>query len=335
MRAICVGGEVEADRLGVMLPHEHVNTDATFLCQAPERPRVPIEEVPLGSLRRAPMDYADNLDMRDEAQATAELSRLAEAGGQTLVELTTNDLGRDPRLLHRVSDVTGINIIMATGYYVHRAHPANLAEMAIDQIADTFIHDIVVGVAGVRAGVIGEIGTGDPLDPEEARVVRAAGRAQLSTGCPINIHFAAKCHQVFPVLRLLRDEGVTDFSRIVISHMDVAIDLEQQREVAEFGAMVEYDTFGHESYPDSRGNVMPRDEDRVEALAQLHAWGLLSSVLISHDVCLKSLWRKYGGYGYTDLLERVRPMMDQAGLGADAQRQLFITNPSRVYAFLE
>ena len=50
---------------------------------------------------------------------------------------------------------------------------------------------------------------------------------------------------------------------------------------------------------------------------------------------MKSLWRRYGGLGYTNLLDRVRPMMTAAGLAAEAQRQLFVINPSRVFAFAD
>ena len=334
MRAVCVSGLMEADALGQVLPHEHLNSDSSFLTQAPTLRRVPLEQIPADDLRRAPMDYAANLDMRDELVAISEASRLVNAGGRTLVDLTTSDLGRDPQLLRRVSAVTGLNIIMATGYYTHRAHPPAIAQATVEDIASRFVDDIETGIEGIRAGVIGEIGTDDPLHPEEVKVLRAAARAQLATGCPLNIHFAAKCREVFRVLDLLRDEGVTNLSRVVVSHMDVAIDLEQQRAVAEAGAMIEYDTFGHEAYPDSKGNLMPRDEERLEALGQLCSWGLGSQILASHDVCFKSLWYRYGGYGYTDLLTRLRPSMPRYGLDEEAQDQLFVTNPARLLAFL-
>ena len=40
----------------------------------------------------------------------------------------------------------------------------------------------------VRAGVIGEIGTSDPIDPREARVLRAACAAQRETGTTLYVH---------------------------------------------------------------------------------------------------------------------------------------------------
>jgi phosphotriesterase-related protein len=335
MQAVCVRGMVDASALGIMLPHEHLNTDARFLCQAQSLERAPITAILLADLKRRPMDYLDNLDMREEPTVIEEAARFGHASGRTIVDLTTNEIGRDPALLARISTATGLNVIMATGFYVRQAHPDWLADAPVETIAELFVREIRDGIDGVHAGVIGEIGTGDPLDPQEAKVVRAAAQAHLQTGCPINVHFAAKCREVFTVLEILRAEGVTDFSRVVISHMDVAIDLEQQRAVAEWGANVEYDTFGHEAYPDSKGNLMPRDEGRVDALAQLDAWGLLPRVLVSHDVCMKSLWRRYGGFGYTNLLDRVRPMMTAVGLSDEAQRQLLLINPSRVFAFAD
>jgi phosphotriesterase-related protein len=333
MQAMSVAGPVEAAGLGVTIPHEHLRADARFLCTAPWRPFVPVEAIPQDLLRRVPMEFVDNLDMRSEEIALEEASMYARAGGATIVDLTPIELGRDPAQLLRISRQAGLNIIMATGYYVFKSHPPELANASVEEIAATFVREIVIGIDGVRAGVIGEIGTDDPLHPQEAKVLRAAAQAQLATGCPINIHFAAKCREVFPVLELLQAEGITDFSRVVISHMDVAIDLEQHRAVAERGAWVEYDTFGHEAYPDSKGNVFPRDEVRVEALAQLRDWGLLDRVLLSQDVCFKFLFKRFGGYGYTNLLERVRPMMIAAGLDAGDQHRLFVTNPARVFAF--
>lgn len=146
---------------------------------------------------------------------------------------------------------------------------------------------------------------------------------------------ASGCREVFRVLDLIRSEGVTDPSKVVVSHMDIVLDLEQHRAVLELGAIVEYDTFGHEEYPDSTGKHMPRDEERVEALAQLIGFGYGSRVLVSQDVCMRSLWKTYGGRGYDNLLSRVRPMMASAGIGEAAQTELLLTNPSRIFSFLQ
>lgn len=333
MRAMTVDGAVDAGRLGVVLPHEHLSLDLRFLGGA-RADRRPLAVVPAAQLRRRPMDFLTNLDLREERTAVAEVGAFQRSGGRTIVELTPIDLGRDARSLARIAAATGVQVIMGTAYYVRASHPPSLSRMTTGQIADRFVSDIEQGVDGVRAGVIGEIGTGDPLDPQEVTVVLAAAEAHLRTGCPINLHLAGGCREVFTVLDLIEGAGVTDLSSVVVSHMDVVLDLARQREVAERGAMVEYDTFGHEAYPDSRGNVMPRDEERVAGIAQLVQWGLGDHVLVSQDVCLRSLWRSYGGHGYDNLLRRVAPMMRAAGIDEAVQAALMVHNPARVLAFL-
>lgn len=333
MRAMTVSGDVAAEHLGIVLPHEHLYLDLRFLGRAWSDDR-PLASVPPERLRRAPMDVLANLDLRDEGIAVSELEAFRRGGGRTIVELTPIDLGRDPRSLARMAVATGVQVIMGTAYYVRASHPPDLSGLTASEIADRFVRDIEQGVDGVRAGVIGEIGTGDPLDRQEATVVQAAAEAHLRTGCPINLHLAGGCREVFALLDLVERVGVRDLSKVTVSHMDVVMDLDRQREVAERGAMVEYDTFGHEAYPDSKGNMMPRDEERVDGIAQLLQWGLGDRVLVSQDVCLRSLWHTYGGQGYDNLLRRIPPMLRAAGVDDAMQADLMIHNPARVLAFL-
>lgn len=336
VQARTVTGDVHRSDLGVMLPHEHLNTDARFLCTDKNRPDLAMDQIPLADLRQAPMAYVENLDMRDEVIAGAEVELFQAAGGRTLVDLTPSGVSRDPELLQRVSSRTGVLVIMGTGYYVEASHPPSLAAKTVEEIANEMVREINIGVdeTGIRAGVIGEIGTGDPLLRGEERVVRGAGIAQLETGCPINVHFAAGGSQVHRVLDILVAEGIRDLSRVVVSHMDVAIDLVRDGEIASRGAMVEYDTFGHEQYPDSRGFQMPTDEVRAAAVASLVDAGHIGNLLLSHDVCFRHLWTRYGGHGYGNLLNRVAPMLRQAGVSELQQRQLMVDNPSRVFAFI-
>ena len=71
-----VTGPVAADDLGVTLPHEHVFLDLT-------------------------REYRGNGLLNDPALAEAELRRYADAGGRTLVDVTTGGLNGDPAGLRR------------------------------------------------------------------------------------------------------------------------------------------------------------------------------------------------------------------------------------------
>jgi phosphotriesterase-related protein len=54
--------------------------------------------------------------MVDEEQAVVAMDEYRQAGGQALVELTPFGVGRDPELLRRVSERTGIHVVLGTGY---------------------------------------------------------------------------------------------------------------------------------------------------------------------------------------------------------------------------
>jgi phosphotriesterase-related protein len=71
---------------------------------------------------------------------------------------------------------------------------------SIDALAEEMIADIREGIgdSGIRPGIIGEIGlgepmyvaghTGDEMHRDEEKVLRGAGRAQMPTGLPLTLH---------------------------------------------------------------------------------------------------------------------------------------------------
>ena len=283
------------------------------------------------------MKYLDNLDMRNEEIVREEVAKFKISGGGTIVDVTPH-MGdsRNPQLLKRISEATGVNIVMGCSWYVAAAHPLEIEFLSEFELCELIVRDITHGAndTEIRSGIIGEVGTGDPLLSSEIKVLRASTRAHLITGCPMNIHMAAGCHQVMPVLDIIESEGVKDLSKVVISHMDVKLDLSQQREVIARGAIVEYDTFGHEHYPDSRGFRMPSDTDRIDGISTLASEGLLSSILVSHDVCLKHLWSKYGGRGYIPLITDLQSVFKSRGFDNSELQRLLVANPRKLLSFI-
>ena len=53
----------------------------------------------------------------DESLAIRELSEYGDAGGSSLIDATSVGLGRNPLALRRISQATGIRIIMGSGWY--------------------------------------------------------------------------------------------------------------------------------------------------------------------------------------------------------------------------
>jgi cytochrome P450 len=87
-----VKGPVSADRLGVTLPHEHLLVD----------------------LVRVTRNF-DHL-LHDVGLAAAEAGRCKLAGGQTPVDMTGRNLGRDPISRREIATQTGVNIVIGCGW---------------------------------------------------------------------------------------------------------------------------------------------------------------------------------------------------------------------------
>ena len=84
-------------------------------------------------------------------------------GVDTLLDLTTVDLGRDIPRLKQIADRVDINIIVATGVWI--APPSYIRRQSVENLTGMFIHDIEEGIAGtgVRAGAI-DVATEPQMD---------------------------------------------------------------------------------------------------------------------------------------------------------------------------
>jgi len=185
-------GPIPVAAMGITLPHEHILNDCRCWWNRPTAPdrlhlaTEPVHPGILGELRMDPFVNLHNCALDDEPLAIAELLAFVGAGGRTVVDPTCRGIGRNPEALVRISQVTGLNIIMGSGYYLQSSHPPELARMSADAVADQIVAEAQdgVGASGVRIGLIGEIGVSGDFTPDEEKSLRGAARAQArSTGC--------------------------------------------------------------------------------------------------------------------------------------------------------
>ncbi len=341
MSVTTVLGPVPAEDLGVTLPHEHIFLDLT--CEFsepadPERRRQAHEPVGLDNLARLALNpYAvrDNLLLESVEDAVEELGWFARAGGRTVVDCTSIGAGRDPLRLREVAQRTGLHVVAGSGYYMHETHPPDMADWTAEEVAEQIVRDLTEGIegTGVRAGVIGEIGTGDPLHPQEHKNLRAAALAHEQTGAPLQIHTYPWGHTGMGILDVLEEYAV-DPARVVICHTDVAPDLRYMRALLDRGAVVEFDDFGKEFPVDPAesefaGGPFVTDAERVHTLQQLLEWGYERQLLITNDLCLKQMLHRYGGRGYDHILMNVVPQLETAGIDQASVHRLLVENPAR------
>jgi phosphotriesterase-related protein len=331
-------GPIPPEQLGVTLMHEHLLLDATPWFREPEaaslRPVAyqPVSLEVLGLLRNDPFMSRDNCELFDEATAIEEVRRFRLAGGDTVVDPTCRGIGRDPLALQRIARATGLQVVMGTGYYLHPAHPPHVREMSLETVAEEITRDVVEGVDGVRAGIIGEIGISKDFTADEEKVLRGAARAQRATGVPLEVHLPGWERHGDRVIDVVAEEG-GDLRRTVLCHMNPSgHDVDYQARLAEQGAWLEYDMIGMDYFYADQQAQSPSDEENARALVRLRDAGLLGSVLISQDVFIKIQLVRFGGTGYAHILDNFVPRLRRHGFTGQDIEKLLIDNPRRVFA---
>ena len=300
-------GRVDPAELGWVLPHEHT---AIALWHIANR-----------------WDYWEL--RRDEPVIVEELAAFRQAGGGALVDLTLDGVGRDPEWLAGLARATRLHIVMGSGWYRGAHYPAEtlVDRRSVESLADEIVRDATdgVGESGIRAGIIGEIGTDKPwISAQEERVHRAAARAARQTGLAITTH-AVQSTVGLDQLSVFEAEGA-DLSRVVVGHADSNPSLDYHLAIVERGASVEFDFLGM-----SFTALERHGEGRiVDILRELLSRGHAERILLSQDVCHDSQLRRYGGSGYTYLAETFLPRLRAAGVSDAEIRTITVDNPRRL-----
>lgn len=330
---ISVTGPVAPDRLGHVLMHEHVLCDLTNPAWRTEQPFA----LDIALTNRFALDYRPMVPghhrLFDEAVATADLDAFKQAGGSTIVDLTTGGIGPDPEGLRRLSQHTGVTIVLGAGYYTDGYVDEAIKLWPVERLAETIIKQVLEGAWGtsVRCGIIGEIGVSWPMTPFERRSLVAAAMAQAVTGAAINVHpgrHPLACAEICDVL----ESAGADLSRVIMSHMDRTHPEDVNAVIAlARRCVVEYDFFGIETSNYWMGVVdLPNDWLRLRALRALFEAGLQNRVCISHDICTLTRLIAHGGHGYRHILTNVRPLMRDRGWHEAEIDTLLVDTPRRL-----
>lgn len=342
MSVMTVTGVVKQDALGIILPHEHLFIDLRNQFTEPEDPKKkaishqPICMSNLGYLRNNPYAIRDNLVLDDVNTAVEEVNIFADAGGQTIVDCTSIGIHRDPVKLRELAQRTGINIVAGCGYYTYDTHPEAMDSWDETKIADQMLSDMLVGMDGtdIRSGLYGEIGTSDTIRPNERKTLLATAKAFGQHPAEVQVHTFPWATAGLEAAQILIENGV-DPQRIVICHIDVEFNLPYLRDLLALGVNIEFDDFGKEFYINKAergfaGGVFARDIERVRVIKDLLDAGFESQLLITNDICLKSMLRTYGGTGYDHILRNIVPMMLDEGISHETIDILLRFNPARV-----
>ncbi|MBF6599062.1 MAG: phosphotriesterase-related protein [Dehalococcoidia bacterium] len=247
-------GPIEPAQLGVTLSHEHV-----LVSMGEDNHHYP---------------WLFDWDVTHE-NAIRELCEAKAGGIDSLIDLTTPDLGRDVAFVRDVAEASGMHIVVATGIW--RDVPRSFWARDIDRIADIFVHEIDMGIgdSGVRAGVIKVANDIGGVSPEGERVLRGAARACKRTGCPISTHQWAPEEVGRRQVEILADERVP-MDRVCIGHSADTTDVGYLESLLREGVYLSMDR-----YPGAEGR--PTWRERNATVRALIDRGWAHRLMLGHD----------------------------------------------------
>lgn len=296
-------GPKRADELGLILPHEHVFVDLRTW----DQPGYAQAEIPAVVALMAP-----EIDKARAAEVTA------------LVECSTVGVGRRPDILKAVSEATGFPLVVPTGVYrepwipdwIQAATEAELREWMTGELLDEIKPD------EVKAGWIKLSAGDDGLTECEAKVLRAAAGAGLTTNAVIGSH-TIRGQVVRDQLNIIERVGYSP-ERFIWIHTQAEPDFELHIEIARRGAWIEYDAIGSDQLS---------DDFFLERIQRVLDAGLSDHLLLSHDRGWYDPALPGGGTPkpFTYLSETFLPKLRQAGVDDPTIRQLTQLNPFRAF----
>lgn len=303
MKVRTVLGDVEPSELGITHSHEHLLIDLWPILSS----------------------YDGIVD--EEELIAKELKRFKDAGGGCIVDCTNIGLRRNPLAIQRISEVTGVHVVMGSAWYREKVYPEYIYQKSPDELAEMIVRDIKEGAdgTGVKAGIIGEIGTERyHITPAQERVFRAAARAHRKTGAPIITHTTHFGELAIQQIALLKEEKV-DPERICISHVGLRHTIDDLLEIVSTGVYISVDHVGYTEF----GN----DDIQAENVAAIVKRGYTKHVMLAEDICRMSMLHSMGGVGYDYLLHQFVPMLQKRGVAESAIDMMLVRNPAQFLSF--
>ncbi len=297
-----VGGDLDASLAGPTYLHEHLIIDSQLVAETMAHIHLPSVD-----------------------EAVAEVRTCVASGVRTMVDAMPAGAGRDPERLTRVSILTGMRVVAATGLHTARYYGEVpwAGEESAEELAGRFIADIEEGIdrhdyrgpevdrSEARAGIVKVATLEERWTPSEERLFAAAAMTGAATGVPVLTHTEGGLGGMAQIERLL-ELGVAP-ERIALSHTDKIEDRGYHRAMLSTGASLVYD----------QGLRQP--EQTVGLLVSMVEEGFTGQIMVGTDGARRSLWATLGGApGLAALHEHLGSVLDEGLV-----QSIFVTNPGR------
>jgi phosphotriesterase-related protein len=299
-------GPIEASKIGFTLTHEHI---------------VPADYEAPGS-RKTFSSRAISV-----ADAVDRLKAARDAGINTVVDLSPAEAGRDVRFAEEVSRKSGMHIVVCTG---QRLFPPELEGRTTMELTELFIKEVEQGIddTGIKAGVIKAATVADGVTIFEERVLRAAARASLATGVPIETHSNSRLRGGIKQAEIFEAEGVSP-TRVSIGHSDDTDDMDYLIGLARRGYTLGMD---HAFWGEAPGATLPWQK-RVECVKRLIDAGFASQIFFSNDWVHGDVDRDtVNPDGMLFTIRKTIPYLLQLGVSERQIQTIAVENPMRFFS---
>ncbi|WP_025845641.1 phosphotriesterase family protein [Paenibacillus ehimensis] len=320
-------GDIPKDQLGFTYSHEHIVCRPAFWAERGE----------------------DDLLLDDKEKSKLDVLDFKCHGGQTIVDATAVDYGRDVDAVYAIMEETGVQIVGTAGFNKSFLWNAKVKEelkpiignyntyyewidaKSINELADFVIREVEEGLEGTpfKGGQV-KFGTGyNRITPLEEKTLRAVARAHHETKAPVHSHTEVGTMGLEQI-ELLRSENV-NLAYVSFGHMDRNPDPYYHEQMAKTGAYLCFDGIAKIKYaPEST---------RIHLLLELVRKGYENQILISGDTARKTYYKHYDyGLGLEYIIAKWVPrFIDEANkAGFDGDKlveKFFVTNPANCFAF--
>ncbi|PZX61103.1 phosphotriesterase-related protein [Algoriphagus ratkowskyi] len=246
-------------------------------------------------------------------------------GVKTIFDCTPSYLAKDPVLLRKLSEQSGIHLVTNTGFYGEvggKYLPDFAFTETAEELANRWIDEFEngIGATGIKPGFIKiSVNEEKPLREIDAKLVKAAGFTHRETGLQIASH-TGTWTTAKQEIKILQEMGI-DASAFVWVHAQAEEDFQNYFEAAKLGVWISLDGIGWSV------------DEYVARLLFAKENGFLGQVLISHDAGWYDPAKPDGGdfQPFTNIFEKLMLALNAKGFD-EADWEMFLEkNPKRAF----
>lgn len=278
---------------------------------------------------------------------TNELLEYKKHGGQSICDCSPA-MKPPAKLVQEISRASGVNIIIAAGYYTHVFIPKKDIRKGREYMACRLLDEIENGdgSCGARPGFIkcavSVVQKNGHVSEKELTALRACAAAAKKSGLSLHIHtqFPLRRVHVLEAADIIENEVGLNPDRVLLCHMDgfntssaarinaLGFDEEFMVRLMERGYHLGIDT-----WPSGTASAEQPDystQVHIDMIKVLAKEGYGSHLTLGHDFMNKNNGVQCGGFGYTFFPSLFEKLIREGSFDPALYRKLTVENPANL-----